>query len=298
MGPLPTDELTEVMTLQPIRPVLVLGATGRTGRRVTSQLLRRAVPVRAASRQASPAFEWDDPATWPAVLAGTGAAYVCYSPDLAVPGAADVVGAFSEQAVAQGVGRLVLLSGRGEPGAQAAESALRSTAEACGVAWTVVRSAWFAQNFSESFLLDQVLEGVVALPVGDIAEPFVDVEDVTDVIVALVDPGHSGRLYDVTGPRLLTFAQAVTEIAVATGWPVSFRSISAAEHTAALAADGLSEDLLTLMHQLFTEVLDGRNAHLTEGVQQALGHPARDFGDYVVRTARAGGWAVPAAAAR
>lgn len=273
--------------------LLLLGATGGTGRRVAARLQRRSVPFRAASRRASPAFEWADTSTWPAMLDGAGAVYICYSPDLAMPGAADRVGRFAELAVAAGVSRLVLLSGRGEPGAQAGESVLRSTAEAEGVAWTVVRAAWFAQNFSESFLLDQVLGGAVTLPVGDVGEPFVDVEDVADVVTAaLLDPGHSGRVHEVTGPRLLSFAQAVDEIAEATGRTITFQPISATEHARGLAAAGVSQEIAFLMNHLFTEVLDGRNAHVVDGVQQALGHPARDFGDYVRRTARADGWGV------
>lgn len=270
--------LTEPMnSTSTLSPVLVLGATGTTGRRVTGRLEQRGVSFRAASRRADPPFEWSDPSTWPAVLDGAAAVYLCYSPDLAVPGAAETVGRLAENAVAGGASRLVLLSGRGEPGAAAGEAAVRSAAETAGVDWTVVRSAWFAQNFSESFLLEQVEAGTVTLPVDQVREPFVDVEDVADVVVAaLLDAGHAGRVYEVTGPRLLTFAEAVAEVAAA----------------------GVGDDVAWLMHHLFAEVLDGRSAHLADGVQQAIGRPPGDFRGYARRAAAAGAWAGALAGSR
>lgn len=272
-------------------PVLVLGGTGTTGRRVAQRLQRRGVAVRIGSRTGAPPFVWEDRATWPAVIEGARAAYLCFSPDLAVPGAAETVGAFAQAATAGGVQRLVLLSGRGEPGAQEGERRVIDAAESGGAEWTVVRSAWFAQNFSESFLVDQVRSGVLALPVGEVGEPFVDVEDVADVVVAaLVEPGHAGRVYEVSGPRLLTFAQAVAEVAAAAGRPVRFETIGADRYAAALAADGADADVQWLMGHLFTEVLDGRNAHVTDGVRQALDRAPRDFTAHLAGAAAAGSW--------
>lgn len=292
--------LTEPMnSTSTLSPVLVLGATGTTGRRVTGRLEQRGVSFRAASRRADPPFEWSDPSTWPAVLDGAAAVYLCYSPDLAVPGAAETVGRLAENAVAGGASRLVLLSGRGEPGAAAGEAAVRSAAETAGVDWTVVRSARFAQNFSESFLLEQVEAGTVTLPVDQVREPFVDVEDVADVVVAaLLDAGHAGRVYEVTGPRLLTFAEAVAEVAAATGRGLAYRSTTLAEQDAALAAAGVGDDVAWLMHHLFAEVLDGRSAHLADGVQQAIGRPPGDFRGYARRAAAAGAWAGALAGSR
>ncbi|WP_026911732.1 NAD(P)H-binding protein [Patulibacter minatonensis] len=275
------------------RPVLVLGATGKTGRRVADRLRARGVDVRAGSRSASPAFDWDDASTWPAVLDGVRAVYVAYVPDLAVPGAAETVGAFARQATAAGVERIVLLSGRGEPEAERAERAV----QAAGTPWTVVRCAWFAQNFDESFLLDPVLTGEVALPVGDVREPFVDVEDIADVAVAaLTEDGHAGRLHELTGPEALTFAEAVGAIGAAIGRPVVHTEVPLPGFLAGLAAAGVPEDVAGLMAYLFTEVLDGRNTPTTDGVREALGRPARPFRDYVRDAAARGAWDVPAVA--
>ena len=195
--------------------ILVLGGTGKTGRRVTDRLARLGHRVRIGSRSATPPFDWDDPATWAAAVEGVDAAYVSYYPDVSFPGAAGSVAAFARQAADAGVRRLVMLSGRGEPEAEPAEDGVRGSA----AEWTVLRCAMFTQNFSEHFLLEPVLSGVTALPAGDVAEPFVDVEDIADVAVAaLTEDVHAGQVYELTGPRLLTFADAADEIAKATSF--------------------------------------------------------------------------------
>ena len=268
---------------------LVLGATGKTGSRFAALLTARGVPVRAGSRSADPAFDWDDRSTWEPVLDGVSAVYVAFAPDLAVPGAADTVAAFAKTAAAAGVRRLVLLSGRGEPEAQSTEERVLAVD---GLDATVVRASWFAQNFSESFLLDAVLDGVVALPVDPaVREPFIDADDIAAVAVAaLTEPGHAGRVHEVTGPRALTMGEAVAELAAASGRDLSFVPVPLADFTAGLTEAGLDDGLVTFLAYLFTEVMDGRNAHATDGVLQVLGRAPQDFADYARRAAATGVW--------
>ena len=277
-----------------IDPTLVLGGTGKTGRRVAQRLEARGRPVRIGSRSGEPPFDWEDRSTWASALQGVGSAYVSYYPDVAVPGAAETVGAFAELAVERGVPRLVLLSGRGEPQAEQAEEAVRDS----GAELTIVRSTWFAQNFSEDYLLDYVLSGEVALPAGEVPEPFVDVDDIADVAVAaLTEEGHAGRLYELTGPRALTFAEAVDEISTAAGREIRYSPISIEEHAARAAEQGVPGEVIDLLSYLFSEVLDGRNSHVTDGVKRALGRAPRDFADYARDAAATGVWsasAVPA----
>jgi uncharacterized protein YbjT (DUF2867 family) len=268
-------------------PTLVLGATGKTGRRVAERLEGRGVAVRVGSRSAEPAFDWEDRATWGPALEGAAAAYVSYYPDLAVPGAADTVGAFAEQAADTGLRRLVLLSGRGEEEAQRTERLVQEAA----TEWTVVRCSWFNQNFSENYLLEPILTGEVALPAGEEPEPFVDAEDIADVAVAaLTEDGHANHVYELTGPRLLTFAEALGEIGRTTGREVRYVPVSVDDYVAALAEHDVPEDLVGLLRYLFTEVLDGRNAKLADGVERALGRRPRDFSEYARATAATGVW--------
>jgi len=212
-----------------------------------------------------------------------------YYPDLAVPGAVKAVEGFTELALEKGARRLVLLSGRGEDEAQRAEEALQNS----GADWTILRCSWFSQNFSENFLIEGVLDGEIVLPAGEISEPFVDADDIADAAVAaLTEDGHVGQLYELTGPRLLTFAEAADEIGRATGREIRYVHISKDEYAAALAESDLPKDFHWLINYLFDTVLDGRNAHLTDGVERALGRPARDFSDYARETAAAGVWDV------
>jgi uncharacterized protein YbjT (DUF2867 family) len=275
-----TSKNTQNMTL-------VLGGTGKTGRRVVERLKARGVPVRIGSRSAERPFEWQDPTTWGPVLQNVGAVYITYYPDLAVPGAADSIQAFVDQAVQSKVRRLVLLSGRGEEEAQRCERIVQNA----GVEWTILRASWFSQNFSEAFMRDLVLDGVVALPAGDVREPFIDAEDIADVAVAaLTEPGHAGQLYELTGPRLLTFAEAVGEIAQTTDREITYTPIPQEAFTSALTEQEVPADFVDLLGFLFNEVLDGRNAHLADGVQRALGRAPRDFTDFVRDADAAGAW--------
>ena len=203
-------------------PIVLVGGLGKTGARVRERLAARGIAARPASRGTSPAFDWTERATWGPALAGASAAYVAYQPDLAVPHAADDIAAFADTAASVGVGHIVLLSGRGEDGAVASEARLR----AAPVEHTVLRAAWFAENFSEGDFRAGILAGELALPAGTVREPFVSTDDIADAAVAaLTDPHHRGRTYELTGPRLLSFADAVAEVAAATARPVGYRTV-------------------------------------------------------------------------
>ncbi len=268
--------------------VLVIGGAGsKTGRRVAERLAERGVPARPASRSSEPAFDWEDRSTWAPALEGATAAYITYHPDLAVDGSPERIRALAELAVAQGVRRLVLLSGRGEEEAGRAEQELLAVDPTA----TIVRCSWFMQNFDETYFAEGLAAGELALPAGDVREPFVDAEDIADVAVAaLTEDGHAGRLYELTGPRMLSFGEAVGEIARATGKPLRYEPIPIDAFAAGLGEEGVPADVVELLRYLFTEVLDGRNESLTDGVQRALGREPRDFVAYADRAAAAGAW--------
>lgn len=266
---------------------LVIGGTGKTGARVAAALTARELDVRSVSRSSDPAFDWNDRSTWPAALEGMDRVYVTYAPDLAVPGAVETLEAFVDTAIRQGVRRLVLLSGRGEEEAQRAETVIQRPE----LEWTVVRASWFAQNFSEGPFGEMVRGGAVHLPAGEVREPFVDADDIAEVaLAALTEEGHAGEVYEVTGPDLLTFHEAVSEISAELGRPVRYQQIPAAAFVAGLGEAGLPDDVAWLLDYLFTTVLDGRNAYVTDGVERALGRPPRDFRSYARDAAGRGAW--------
>jgi uncharacterized protein YbjT (DUF2867 family) len=276
------------------QPILVLGGTGKTGRRVVQRLTAGGVPTRIGSRSGTPRFDWEDRATWASALDGVSSVYLTYYPGLAVPGSVEAVRSFAELAGRTGVQRLALLSGRGEPEAERAEQAVHDT----GAALTILRSSWFMQNFSEDYMLEHVLRGELRLPAGDLPEPFLDADDIADVAVAaLLDDRHAGQLYELTGPRSLTFADAAAEIAEASGREVRYVPVTLEEHAAEAAAHGVPPEVVELLTYTFSEVLDGRNATTADGVRRALGREPRDFSRYARTTAATGIWSGSAAAA-
>jgi uncharacterized protein YbjT (DUF2867 family) len=264
--------------------ILILGGTGKTGRRVAERLEALGRRVRIGSRSGSPAFDWQDRSTWPPALDGVGAVYLTYYPDLAVPGAVDATRAFAELAVASGARRLVLLSGRGEPEAERAEQAVRDT----GADLTILRSTWFMQNFSEDYMLEHVLSGEIRLPAGDVPTPFLDIDDLADIAVAaLTDDRHVGELYELTGPQSLTMDEVSETIGRAAGRDVRYVPVSLEQHAAEAAEHELPDEVIELLTYLFREVLDGRNADTTDGVERALGRPPRDFAAFARGAAEA-----------
>jgi uncharacterized protein YbjT (DUF2867 family) len=262
--------------------ILILGGTGKSGRRVAARLPR----ARVGSRSGSPRFDWEDATTWGPVLEGMEAVYISFHSDITFPGAAEAIAAFARRAVASGARRLVLLSGRNLPEAERAERGVTES----GAEWTVLRASWFCQNFSEEFLQESVRAGEFALPTAPgRTEPFIDLEDLADVAAAALANGdHAGHIYELTGPRPLSMDEAAAAIGAATGREIRFTAVSAEEHTRLLTGQGLPPEPAALLTGLFADVLDGRNSSVTDGVTRALGRPARDFSDYV-RTAAAGG---------
>ncbi|MCH6257477.1 NAD(P)H-binding protein [Puniceicoccaceae bacterium K14] len=268
------------------KTILVIGASGKTGRRVMQRLRVADHPVKAASRSGETRFDWNDRETWNDAIKGVDAAYLTFYPDLSFPGAAEIVEDFAKLAVSKGLKRLVLLSGRGEAGAQDAEKRI----ERSGAAWTVVRCSVFNQNFSEAFT-DSIRAGHLSMPVANSKEPFVDTEDIADVVFAsLTDDKHIGKLYELTGPRVMDLEEVVTELSDAIGREILFHSVSIEEYAKELIRHGYPEEESRPIAELIADVFDGRNAYVVDGVMQALGRPARDFSDYAKEAAASGVW--------
>jgi uncharacterized protein YbjT (DUF2867 family) len=274
-----------------LRSTLVIGATGKTGRRVADRLRAAGLPTKAASRSSEVRFDWEDPSSWAPALADVEAAYVTYFPDLAIPGADQVVGSFIDVALANDVRRLVLLSGRGEEGARRAEVRL----QASDADWTIVRCGFFSQNFSETFP-EPVRHGVLPLPTGDMTDPFLDADDIADVVVAsLLDDRHIGQLYELTGPRLLTLTEVAKTLSAAIGREVTFVPMSKQDYAADISQQGFPGEVANHIADVIALALDGRNAFVTQDIEKVLGRPARDFADYARSAAAAGAWDLPVA---
>lgn len=272
--------------------IVVINSTGKIGSRVAARLAAKGHAYRGVSRRTEIPFDWQDERTWPQALAGGKSAFISFVPDLAAPGALAVMQRLVAAARDAGLGKLVLLTGRGEIGAVAAENTVRES----GLAWTIVRAAWFNQNFSEGHLLESVLEGHLYMPAGDRKEPFVDAEDIAEVATAaLLDDRHAGQIYDVTGPELLSFDEVAQRLAGATRRPLQYVPVTLEEFHAGLLQT-LGQEWADLLRTIADETLDGRNSWVGDGVQRALGRAPRDFQSFLQQALAAGAWNVPAAA--
>ncbi len=274
-----------------LKPFLVVGGTGKTGRQVVARLRARGAPVRVASRAAEQRFDWADESTWRPALRDAAGAYV------AAPDEATTVPAFLAQAADAGVDRLVLLSARGAdvPGYYGAdydgagghlrnEHAVRST----GMRWTILRPGWFAQNFSEGFFHAPIRHGELRLAAGDGAAAFVDTRDIADVAVAaLTEDGHAGEVYELSGPRALTVTEALAEIERVSGHTARYVAVPPDRYIEELAEQGWSRADANLWTAALTPIATGREAAVADGVRRALGREATDFTDFARAAAAA-----------
>ena len=267
---------------------LIIGGTGKTGRRVLDRLTSRGLDVRTLSR---PEFDWEDPTTWSSVEVGADSVYLTFAPDVAFPGAPEAVAEVARRVLESGTGRLILLSGRGEPEAQRAEELVIELAVAHGAEWGVARCAFFMQNFSEGFLAESLAAGELAFPADTVREPFVDVDDVADVVTSLMlGEIPAGQVYELTGPELLTFAEVTATIAEAAERPIRYTAITIPEFVTGLLDAGLSPSDAEGLGELFALIMDGHNEHLVEGVRRALGREPRSLVAYARDAAATGCW--------
>ena len=268
--------------------ILVIGGTGKTGRKVAKKLIESGHNVRIGSRSASPSFDWNNSRTWTKALEGMDKVYITFQPDLAVPGALEAIEELTKQAKRSGIKKLVLLSGKGEREAELCEQVVIHS----GLDHTIVRASWFNQNFSESFFLEPILEGFVALPQAEIKIPFVDTNDIADVAVeALINNKHNGKVYQLTGPRSITFKEAIEEISKETGRDIAFTPIALSAYTNVMKQKGVPADFVWLIEYLFSEVLGNpNNSEITNDIEKVLGREPKDFSEYIKETAATRIW--------
>ena len=270
--------------------ILVTGATGKTGSRISKLLEDAGHSVRRGSRRSNTVFDWQDTATWSATLHDVQSVYICFYPDFAVPGALDTLATFAEAAKSAGVERLVMITGRGERYAQLGEEILFNS----GISTTILRSAWFAQNFSEGSLHQPVMENVIPMPGDGIGEPIVDLDDFAEVAVkVLTEFGHENRIYEITGPRVITFGEVANILTETLNRHIQYVPITfeAFHEELERATDKAYADIVT---SIARETFDGRNANLSGDVERLLNRPSSDFIEFALRASKTGCWDVSA----
>ncbi|GAA5219691.1 NmrA family NAD(P)-binding protein [Membranihabitans marinus] len=268
--------------------ILVIGGTGKTGSRVIKQLQNQGIEPRIGSRNASPSFDWNHKDTWVKSLQNIDRIYLSYYPDLAVPGAKEAIESLTYLAKELGVKKIVLLSGKGEIEAEACEKIIADS----GVDYTIVRASWFNQNWSESFFLDPILSGEVALPMSDVLIPFVDAEDIAEVAATvLLDDSYNSKIIEVTGPELITFKDIVRTISKTSNRNLNFYDITLEQYVAGMREMQLPKDMIWLIEYLFSHVLTNpQNQKISHDIEKVLGRKAKTFLEYAEETAKTGIW--------
>lgn len=268
--------------------ILVIGGTGKTGRRVVEQLNKKGFEPRIGSRQASPSFDWNNKDTWVNALNGIERMYVTYYPDLAVPGAKESIESLTYLAQESGVKKIVLLSGKGEIEAEACEKIIIDS----GIDYTIVRASWFNQNWSESFFLDAIISGEVALPMSDVLIPFVDANDIAEVAsTVLLDDSYNGEIIEVTGPELITFRDIVGIVSKTSNRKLNFYSITLDQYINGMKQMQIPNDVVWLIEYLFSHVLTNpKNQLVVNDIERVLGRKAKTFLEYAQEVAKTGIW--------
>ena len=268
--------------------ILVIGGTGKTGRRVVEQLKNKGFDPRIGSRNASPSFDWNNKDTWVNALNGIEKMYVTYYPDLAVPGAKEAIESLTYLAKELGIKKMVLLSGKGETEAEACEKIVMDS----GIDYTIVRASWFNQNWSESFFLEPILSGEVALPMSDVLIPFVDANDIAEVAATvLLDDTFNGEIIELTGPELITFKDIVNIISKTSKRNLNFHDITLEQYIDSMKQMQTPNDVVWLIEYLFSHVLTNpKNQLVINDIERVLGRKAKPFIEYAQETAKTGFW--------
>ncbi|ANH95114.1 MULTISPECIES: SDR family oxidoreductase [unclassified Streptomyces] len=276
--------------------IVVTGATGNIGRPLTRALAEAGQRVTAVSRRPAPVpdgvrhmvADLSEPAGLRPALEGADALFLLLSGDLHAAGAspADIL----REATGSGVRRIVLLSTLGvvtRPfgATRIAMRALEDTLRESGADWSILRPGGFASNalwWAESVRTRQL----VAAPFGDVGVPVVDPADIAAVAAAcLLDDRHTGGVYELTGPEVITPRQQARALADALGSPVRFQELTRAEARAAMAQSmpaELADDTLDILGSPNPAEL-----RVSPDVQRVLGRAPRPFADWAARNVAA-----------
>jgi uncharacterized protein YbjT (DUF2867 family) len=276
-------------------PILILGGTGKTGRRVAEHLRALdAHPRTAARHDADVHFDWASARTYAAALHSVSSVYLVIE-GIGTEHERSIV-EFLDAAQAAGVQHVTYLSARGIEQAppsiplRAVELALT---ERTGLTHTVLRPNWFMQDFSESFLQARIVsDDAVFAPSADGAEAFVDAEDIAAVAAAtLLDPpAHAGLSYTLSGPEALTFAQIAIHISAATGRTITHVDPPMDQWATESVASGMAQDYAELHIGLFQELRAGHGAHTTDDVRRVTGDAPTRFAAYAARHETLAAW--------
>jgi ergot alkaloid biosynthesis protein len=267
--------------------VLVIGATGNTGRHIVSRLTELGFTVRTATRQERPPdstpehvrFDWADASSHEAALSGVDRMYLVAPAMVEDPSVLMVP--FIERALERGVRRVVLLSSsavpEGTPGLGTVHRFIRERAPE----WAVLQPSWFMQNFAEArhhHGTSLKRDGVLVTATGDGRVGFVDARDIAEVAVrALADERSHDTAHVITGPQALRYDDIAAVLSQVLGRPIRHVHVDPDEARRHMMGVGMPEQYARLLVQLDEAIARGTEAHVTQTVSRVTSREPRTF---------------------
>lgn len=272
--------------------VLVIGASGKTGRYVVSGLVSRRAVVRAASRKReqlgiegveSARFDWDDESTWNLALDGISSVYLVKPQSAQV---VEIVSRFLDAMKAAGARRVVLLS---ECAAQTrpddvTERRVERVVEATDLEWTILRPSWYMEDLVDDEFFGPMVRNdrIIVMTTGGSSTAWIDCRDIGEVAAqVLVNGGSAGRSYDLTGPEALSLVQLAERISAAAGERINAIEESASEAEARMRASGFDEEFIAYITRIGESIIAGNTATVTSEVERLTGRQPRKISAFL-----------------
>ncbi len=274
------------MTTKHIPPILVIGATGRTGSELVRLLAQQNIPVRAATRNPDAAasrgtgtteavvFDFERPETFGEALRGVEKVFLMarpadnHSDRVAMP--------FVDEARKLGVRHIVNLTAMGvEQDETFPLRVLERYIEDSGLSFTHLRPNWFMQNFDSGPMYAEIrATRSLRLPAGDAKLSFIDVRDIAAVgFATLTDPAHEGMAYTLTGGEAIDHAEAMAAMGRACGKLVTYVPLTEEAACAALAAARVPAERIERWKNFYRIVRAGLCSPVTPCVERILARP-------------------------
>ena len=270
-------------------PILVVGGTGNVGREVVARLLEAGVPVRALVRSLKRAAgvlgegvelvkgDLDDLTTLGPALQGVEKVFVCSPADPLLPERERRLAHAAAAAGARHLVKVSMLIAAADSPIHAAQWHAESEAaiEGAGLGFTFLQPQFYLQNLL-GFAPGIVAEGTISAPMGEGRVSMVDVRDVADVAArVLLDEGHIGQRYLITGPESVTFGELAARLSAGIGREVSYIPADGEETRAAMVEAGVPTWFVDDLVGLYRFYAEGGGDWLSDAVAVVAGHTGR-----------------------
>ncbi|OAQ39801.1 hypothetical protein A5893_09500 [Pedobacter psychrophilus] len=265
--------------------ILITGATGTIGKAVVKHLKAKNASFLIASRNPEEAaekfgsdinvvkFEFEDISTFENAVDGVSKVFLLGPPlryDLA-----DVLMPFLDFLKAKNILEVVYISALGAEkmgDTLTFHTIIEEKLKADGFDYTILKPSFFSQNFKNYEWENITQRGITYVTAGEGKVGFIDVDDIGLVAsTVLTSTGHSKKIYELTGPELLSYQDAATLLSEVTGKQIVYPNPSIEEYTKALKAAGAPDFIAPYMTSVYSLISDHKVNFLTNNVETITG---------------------------